>query len=358
MPDHYQTLGISPNATSGQIKVAYRRLALQYHPDKNPDDALAEKRFIEITKAYEVLSNTQSRNQYDRGINPQLESEHAQAARRRRPPHAYYQHHVRPKVVYTKRDYSYATVAVVTIIIIAIAFPMYLLQATSTRHYNEAISNYLAGQYYSALHHVDLSIKDLSSNNVEACALASVILVHRLEKYDYALKYINRGLDYHPEDSLASEFHYLKGICLSKLSSPNEALLEFKQVREHNSTYDSSLFRSAAILLFNLSEPDSAEILLDQLKSRNPQHYAADYLKGIVYEKRSEPQKAFDVFSELIDKSFNTAASYYHLAKSEIKLNLPDSACAHLEIASRYRVLEAQKLYRLYCQKQSVFMSP
>jgi len=360
MQDYYQILGISPDATSGQIKVAYRRLALKYHPDHNPDDLLAEQRFVQIAEAYEVLSNPLKRNKYDSEQTIELEDDdYEQSKFKRRPPPPHFYYNFKPeKKIYSRRDYALASGAVLVMIIIAVVVPIYLLQITSDKYYNLAISNYFQGRYYSALHNVDLSIKDLSSNNDEACALASVILVHKLQKYDFAMRYIERGLGYEPEDSLASEFQYLKGICHTKKSQPDEALAAFSQVKNYSATFDSSRYRAAAILIFNKAQLDSAETILDDLISRNENHYGSDYLRGIVHEKRSEPLEAYDIFKSLIDKPFNQAAIYYHLARSEIKLNLADSACAHLKIASDYNLMEAKKLMNLYCKKESIFLSP
>lgn len=61
----YDYLGCAPNATEAELKRAYRRLALQYHPDKNPTDTAAE-RFREIQEAWDVLSDPQKRKMYDR----------------------------------------------------------------------------------------------------------------------------------------------------------------------------------------------------------------------------------------------------------------------------------------------------
>lgn len=63
--DYYETLNISRTATEAEIKKAYRRMAMKYHPDRNPDNAEAEAHFKEAKEAYEVLSNAQKRAAYD-----------------------------------------------------------------------------------------------------------------------------------------------------------------------------------------------------------------------------------------------------------------------------------------------------
>lgn len=65
MADHYATLGVSRDATTDEIKSAYRKLARKLHPDANREDADAEERFKEVTRAYEVLSDPQKRSRYD-----------------------------------------------------------------------------------------------------------------------------------------------------------------------------------------------------------------------------------------------------------------------------------------------------
>jgi molecular chaperone DnaJ len=66
-PDYYKILGVGKNASDEEIKKAYRKLARQYHPDRNPDDKKAEERFKEISQAHDVLSDVDKRKAYDRG---------------------------------------------------------------------------------------------------------------------------------------------------------------------------------------------------------------------------------------------------------------------------------------------------
>ena len=63
--DYYEVLGVSKSASSQEIKTAYRKLAMKYHPDRNPDNKSAEDKFKEAAQAYEILSSSEKRKQYD-----------------------------------------------------------------------------------------------------------------------------------------------------------------------------------------------------------------------------------------------------------------------------------------------------
>ena len=64
--DYYEVLGVSKEATKEEIKKAYRKQALKFHPDKNPGDKKSEENFKEAAEAYEVLSNGEKKARYDR----------------------------------------------------------------------------------------------------------------------------------------------------------------------------------------------------------------------------------------------------------------------------------------------------
>ena len=64
--DYYEVLGVNKSASADEIKKAYRKVALKYHPDRNPDNKEAEDKFKEAAEAYEVLSNEEKKAKYDR----------------------------------------------------------------------------------------------------------------------------------------------------------------------------------------------------------------------------------------------------------------------------------------------------
>src|SRR5258708_4807785 len=64
--DFYATLGVARDATADDLKKAYRKLAIQYHSDRNPGDAPAEAKFKDISEAYDILKDDQKRGAYDR----------------------------------------------------------------------------------------------------------------------------------------------------------------------------------------------------------------------------------------------------------------------------------------------------
>src|SRR2546421_8115238 len=64
--DYYEVLGVERTATSDEVKRAYRKLAVQFHPDKNPNDPDAEEKFKELGEAYDVLMSPDKRSAYDR----------------------------------------------------------------------------------------------------------------------------------------------------------------------------------------------------------------------------------------------------------------------------------------------------
>ncbi|MEO1946262.1 MAG: DnaJ domain-containing protein, partial [Methylophilaceae bacterium] len=74
--DFYEVLGVNQDASKEEVKKSYRKLAMKYHPDRNPDNAKTEEQFKEAKEAYEILSDDQKRAAYDQyghaGVDPSM----------------------------------------------------------------------------------------------------------------------------------------------------------------------------------------------------------------------------------------------------------------------------------------------
>ena len=74
--DFYETLGVARSASDDEIKKAFRKLAMKYHPDRNPDDKAAEEKFKEVQYAYAILSDKEKKTAYDQyghaGVDPNM----------------------------------------------------------------------------------------------------------------------------------------------------------------------------------------------------------------------------------------------------------------------------------------------
>jgi molecular chaperone DnaJ len=82
--DYYEVLGVSRDVSADDMKKAYRKLAVKFHPDKNPGDKTAEDKFKEVGEAYDVLSDTDKRAAYDRYGHASLHWWHGRRRWRRR----------------------------------------------------------------------------------------------------------------------------------------------------------------------------------------------------------------------------------------------------------------------------------
>jgi tetratricopeptide (TPR) repeat protein len=193
---------------------------------------------------------------------------------------------------------------------------------------------------------------EFGGKNAEASTLAGIILTYKTKNYDYALKYIEKGLGFNPEDSLRSELNYLRGVCFYRKKLMDEALRSFTEVIEPAPKKDSALFMSGIIYTIHQDMPEKGADLFSQLLLNNPEFDKARYYRGLSKQKLDQHDEAIDDFEQLIDRTYELGACYYHKARSEIALNRLEDACLDLQRAKYHRLSEAEPLQQLYCKDQ------
>lgn len=161
MVNYYHILGLSQTATQAEIKAAYRKLALRYHPDKNDGNSYAEERFKQINEAYQTLSNPRKKSRHDWSLEyeqhqqvfqaPQAQPAQARQQRRRRPrpPHARQQpspqFNSRQNVVATA--WAFAIFFLVALLVVGISlWNSYNLEQKEVQQNQEALQAFLEAE--------------------------------------------------------------------------------------------------------------------------------------------------------------------------------------------------------------------
>ncbi|MFC6996636.1 tetratricopeptide repeat protein [Rufibacter roseus] len=157
--NYYHTLGLSPNATAAEIKAAYKRLALKFHPDKNPGNVRAEEQFKLVNEAYQVLSNPRRRATYDLQRQYEQQQRQAQAYSNPRYHHTrspagyrerYYRQRPQQKANFSKRDIQIVLGVVLLALLLALGLKLGWDHLVYSRVVEQAQEAELTGQWEQA----------------------------------------------------------------------------------------------------------------------------------------------------------------------------------------------------------------
>ncbi|MEM9831673.1 MAG: DnaJ domain-containing protein [Bacteroidota bacterium] len=349
--DYYEVLDVSYNASSEDVKLAYRQLAKRYHPDANAGDKDKEEMFKLISEAYNVLSNDDKKASYDLSLLLGLyEDEKSQKARRySSPSQPQYTYRSPASVYYSKLTYVGMTVLVLTLIASIFLFPVALSRYSSAYHYDKGLEYYQDKQYYAALNSLERSILDFGSKNVEACLLASTILSKEYGQFSYANEYVDRGLEFADTDGEKVQLLYQKGLNLQGSADYYGAIEQLTAALELWPQYDSLHLTIASIYAFDLDRYDKAADYYKGLQTKNKKFKEATYGLAYCYYKLSKlDQAARHINSYIIHYGVN-ADAYLLRAKINARQGDRESACEDIRKASQLHSGEAENLIKSFC---------
>ncbi|WP_354581076.1 DnaJ domain-containing protein [Hymenobacter sp. UYP22] len=358
--NHYQVLGVSPSASAPDIKRAYKRLAVQYHPDKHGGSTLYEELFKAVATAYHVLGDPGRRAQYDYQL--QVAARRAEDARRQqqyqqhsqrvygvpmpppaplrtRPPAGAQERHYRPiprqKVQFTRRDYWVAALAALGFLLFILSVKVTMDHVSGVRNYERGVAAYAqanfegAHSYFTDALHFKPGYEPALRRRGEVEQLA-------LRNYAAALR------DYRAALPDATAPHHAKlwlrmGQCWASLQQPDSAQLAYQQALQLDSTVARAGLLRGEFLLFERQQFAPAAKLFSQALRHAPAQSRLQArlltFRGLAQFKLRQFDGAQSDYWDVLTITPRSGQVYFLLGRVAQQQRRPEQACDYFQKA-------------------------
>ena len=354
--NYYKILGLNKKATLGDIKIAYKKLALKYHPDRNQNNIVAEELFKKINEAYQLLSDPEKKILYDQKLDYGFSFESTSG----NPPASnYYRHHhgrVEPlpnPVI--KKMYIYLSFGLIILYALVYFGLKEIMQHAALESLEKAQLYYFdEGSVSKAL----LKLEEAFSNDSElvgANYLYGLILSEKLQNYQRALFYLNRAIKFSEKPHIPSLWERAK--CNHKLEDKIMVAIDLQKILAVQANH-----LEANLLMGDLS-------LYEHLNYNESEKYYSNVLKNdsLNLEIKMEAligktialykQKDFRNSTKYIEKALklqpNNGVVYYYLAFTKLESEHDTiAACNSFYKASSLGIKQADILIKRICENK------
>jgi curved DNA-binding protein CbpA len=260
--NYYNILGVAPTASDKEIKLAFKRLAIQYHPDKHQGNEKFAEQFKVVNEAYQVLSDPTKRSFHDLRLQYAREHERIrqQQAQQRarypqtREPASVSERHYRsiPKQKrFSRKDFYVVAAIFATIILFSMSVSFIMNHVTAKSRYNSALPYIERGQWSSA-HSLLSEAIHFKSSFVDAYLRRASIEMNIYQNYAAAISDFEAAIAY--ADSISPHTYYLKGKCHFELKEYRQAEEELSRALQEDPGLTPAIFQRGEIRLFFLSK--------------------------------------------------------------------------------------------------------
>ncbi|SIT89601.1 J domain-containing protein [Pontibacter indicus] len=360
----YSILGVDPTATAQEIKLAYKRLALKYHPDRNPDNARAEELFKVVNDAYQTLSDPGKRARYDMRL--QYLREQRQAIRQHQPYHNARYRQTRPPAPVSERHYQniprregrrfvrkdlYITLGFFAFMFVfSVLLKSTMDYITGEDRYKTALS-YIEHGKYSSAHSLLTDAIYFRPKHADAYLTRASISMNVYENYRSAVEDLNQVIAL--QDRPSAEVFMMRGKSLAKLEKYMEAERDFGIALTLDSTLHTAQLDRGEVRLFYLQkyEPAIADFTSFLRYTSKGESWAnALTFRGFGYYKTGNYAASEADYRQVLQADNANGRVYYLLGRTELEQAQPDSACAHFNEAYRLGYSAAVLELRANCR--------
>lgn len=363
--NYYNILGISPTATAKEVKVAYKRLALKYHPDKNPGDARAEELFKLVNASYQTLSDASKRARYDLRLQHQRQQQRAVMQHQQPYQDPRYVHTRQPAGVsersyrnirrddnrFSRKDWYITFGFVAGLLFFSLLLKITMDHITGEDRYKTALTYIEDGKYSSAHRLLSDAIRFMPENAAAYEARANLEL-NKFENYSSALRDLNQAIALRKQPS--AQVYFMRGRSYQQLEQYQQAEKDLTLALQLNSKLWKAYLVRGEVRLFYLQQykPAISDLSTFLANGGNgSEKVAALTYRGFGYYKLGDYGLSERDYRSALASDKENGRLYYLLGRTELEQQQPDSACAHFNKAYQLGYSAAMLELRASCQQ-------
>ncbi|NDK54789.1 tetratricopeptide repeat protein [Pontibacter fetidus] len=338
----YTVLGISPAATQQEVKQAYKKLAIKYHPDKNPGNRAAEDKFKLVNTAYQTLSNPGKRARYDlklqylrerQRVVQQYQPYYNQRYRQTREPAPVserYYHNIRTEERRFSRKDLYITISFVGgILLFSLLLKVVMDHISGEDKYKTALT-YIADGKYSSAHRMLSDAIQFKPKHTAAYKERGRLELTVFEDYEAALQDFNQAIAL--EEKPSAEVYFMRGVSKQHLSSYQQAEADLsKAILLNEKLWDAYLARGEVRLFYLQKYKPALSDLSTYLRygTAKDKRIAALTYRGFGYYKIEAWKLSEHDYRRALAIDNDNGRVHYLMGRTKLELQEPDSACIY-----------------------------
>ncbi|MEM1135939.1 MAG: DnaJ domain-containing protein [Bacteroidota bacterium] len=352
MTDYYKVLLVSHDAGLEDIKANFKKLALQYHPDRNPGNKIAEEKFKEINEAYQVLSDSTKKSSYDYLLKYGFSSQEIFNKAQETTQKPFYRPTpVRPEP--RKVDFLYVYIIVGFMLFIAFGFFFfYFMEKKAAKKLLKDSKQfyYQKNDPRQALMVLE-EVLEKDEALAEAYFLSGKILHEIVGDYSASLFYFNQAIyEGNEVDDSLGVYHFWRGKTHQQLQNIDEMKADFETAFAFLPNDKGLILNLADLYLYKMRDFDQAIRYFDMVLHVAPSDYQALLGKGISLQKKLQYESSITYLESAANNKNNTGEVYYYLGFHYLNFKNDTSlACGFWQEALQFGVREAESLQRTYC---------
>lgn len=333
--NYYNILGVSPTATDREIKLAFKQLAIQYHPDKHQGNTYFEEQFKIVNEAYQVLSDPQKRAFHDLRLQYVRDQERIRQQRTRytqtREPASvserYYRNIPRQPRRFSRKDYYIVVSIFAFIILFSLAVSFVMNHVTARSRYNSALPYIERGQWSSA-HSLLSEAIHFKAGFADAYLRRAFIEMNIYQNYAAAIADFEAAIA--NAETISPHTYYLKAKCHFHLKHYEQAEHDLSRALEGDPELTLAVFERGEIRLFFLRKYKQSiqdfTVFLAAEPEGELRHDAFMY-RGYGHYQLHDYQTAIDDYQKALRTEGRSGRLQYLLGKAELALGHRRNAC-------------------------------